>query len=358
MVKLNWDQSNNRWRKMVKGVAWKSSVGASKTQAVAEFETWAEQREAEIGAKTTALEIELAKLDQQAKVIAPGAALPSALDPLVTRWIDHKTGTVTPEEIKRLRTHLAKLTESIKTLDFKIDDWENLYEKIKKLDLSPKYKASLWSTFVSFFKWCTLRHQVPQFVFSGQFRWKVPQPKFEVFTKEEIKSILAASDNRLKLWILLGLNTSMTQEDLSELTWEQIDLKNKTLWRYRTKHEDKAKRRTVKYQLWQSVVDLLAELPKGKGLVFVRENGRPLVIKSTRNDLVRTELAKVTGPKKINKTFKFFRKTGATVVERLQPQFVELWLCNTPKGVSAVHYGTIEDCPQVVTDSIRNELIG
>ena len=160
---------------------------------------------------------------------------------------------------------------------------------------------------------------------------------FSVETKEvkapsvaEVRSILSAEmPDPMRLAVLLGLNCGFTQQDILDLTPENIDLVAGTITRKRGKVKHVANAPTVTYQLWPETLKLL----KSKSRKW--KNARA----------IDREWAKLG----CHYSFKFFRKAGSSALAT-HPEysrFDQLYLGHTPTTVADRHYTAI---PQKLFD--------
>lgn len=151
------------------------------------------------------------------------------------------------------------------------------------------------------------------------------------YTVEEVKLILEAAVPRTKLFILLMLNMGCYQGDLADLTADEIDWQAGRIIRPRSKTEraaltlGKTKPPKANWKLWRETWELLQEFGNRDGLVFISENGTPLITEkaTTRNDVIRSAFHRTIAklkrngklPKHWHKTLKGFRKTGSNVLQ-------------------------------------------
>lgn len=95
-------------------------------------------------------------------------------------------------------------------------------------------------------------------------RPKLPSGRTRRLEEGEEEKLLAACVNRFRPVVLFALETAMRREEISTLTWEQVDLKNRSLHLPRTKNGEP---RSV--PLSPAALDLLKALPRQiSGSVF------------------------------------------------------------------------------------------
>lgn len=170
----------------------------------------------------------------------------------------------------------------------------------------------------------------------------------ETFTIDEVKTLLNAASDRTKLYLLLMLNTGVTQKDLSDLRQSEVDWKAGKITRKRSKTAKHKNTPTVTYSLWAETFRLLnQERSKSGDRVLVNENGKPLKIEELDNsgkqrkiDNVASAYSRLRRVTKIKKPLKIFRKTSASLIggnERFQKLDV-LFLGQAPSTVADKYY--------------------
>lgn len=181
------------------------------------------------------------------------------------------------------------------------------------------------------------------------------------FTKEEFELIFSCSNQRLQAYLLLMLNCGMYQGDVADLDSKEVDWRAGRVIRVRSKRQKiqakKANTSVIRLNwiLWDQTFELLKKIGNKKGLVFLNEDGLPLVRgsigdggKEDRQDNIRSAYRRVISklkkakklPLKWNKTLKQLRKTGANMLEKSEDhaQFYEMYLDHSV--VAKKHYLT------------------
>lgn len=92
----------------------------------------------------------------------------------------------------------------------------------------------------------------------------------------EIRKFLQVLPNRLKLYALLALNTSMNNIDIGKLQHHQIDFEKRTLTKRRVKTSDEQNAPTVRYMLWAETYDLIIQERASSGQFVLTANGKCL----------------------------------------------------------------------------------
>ena len=163
---------------------------------------------------------------------------------------------------------------------------------------------------------------------------KVETKEVAAFTPAEIKIILKeCPTERTRLFVLLALNTGMTEWDISTIYRFQLDYKTGYLTRKRGKTKWHPSVPTVKYKLWKPTLQLLKKFDTKGDVVLLNEAGMPLVRykfrddgKSLRLDSIGGKFTQVANTVAKGKHFKHLRKTGATLLCVKTPDI----LCSCP----------------------------
>ena len=216
---------------------------------------------------------------------------------------------------------------------------------------STDYAQNRISAVKSFIRWLwriEAIEQLPRVLDSKELNItkKVTTP--QVFTIKEVKAFLAAATDRTKLYLLLMLNTGMTQKDISDLRQQEVDWRRGVVMRRRSKTATHDKVPIVTYRLWKETRRLLRqERTKDQDFVLTNQSGGPLKIerldengKLCKIDNVKSAFDRLTRATKIKKPMKLLRKTSATLL-RSNKQFTgieNLFLGHAPRSVSDRHY--------------------
>lgn len=179
-----------------------------------------------------------------------------------------------------------------------------------------------------------------------------------VFTKEEVKSLLAGASDRTKLYILLMLNCGMTQKDISDLLVSQVDWENGRIIRRRSKTQDCENVPVVNYLLWPETFQLLKQerSVESSDQVLLNSNGSPLWCeeikaegKYRKMDNIKNAFDRLQKKTKIEKPLKSLKKTSATLLrgEGRFSSLESLFLGHAPQSMSDRHYAQV---PQGLLD--------
>jgi integrase len=199
---------------------------------------------------------------------------------------------------------------------------------------------------------------LPGNIRSRRFRFNHSAPaRIEIFTIEEVRQMLAACDGfseRTELYLLLMLNCGMYQNDIAELHRDEVNWKQGTLTRSRSKTRER-NGPVVTYRLWPETFDLLKKHRAREGeLALTTDEGKPLVRywieegKMRRYDCIHsawTRLAGKLGVRKIRLGMKHLRKTAASILGQhpLYKFYGNHFLADSPRSVADRHYVTPSD---------------
>lgn len=180
-----------------------------------------------------------------------------------------------------------------------------------------------------------------------------------------IAEVIKSLPSPCRLWALLGLNCGMTNADLGETTWEQIDQQSWTLTRRRAKTGDLPSTPTVTYKLWPETIESLKTLSTRSGLLFLTKTGQPLYQtkynsdgKVEKKDLFATYWNRLKS--KPAMSLGKFRSVAAKALkeDKLYRQYVDYFLAHAPKSIADQHYGAEANKPFFeATDFIRKVVL-
>ena len=181
---------------------------------------------------------------------------------------------------------------------------------------------------------------------------KVGQRIIKTFDVPEIKMMMDKAPERTKLYILLALNCGYYQSDLSDLTQEEVNLKEGTITRKRSKTEDNEETPVVTYYLWAETLRLLTKFNSQTNPFLKNDDGNPLVTMSVvngqthRTDCIhpawtrlQVSLSTLEKPYKL-KAYMLLRKTGATLLETHSEygRYAQYYLGHAPRTMTEKRY--------------------
>jgi integrase len=226
----------------------------------------------------------------------------------------------------------------------------HLSGKVGAGDYSPQYAHTLLMTARQFISRLAARKLIPLpgNIRDRRFRFNHSVAvEIETFTAEEVRALLEAASERMRLYLLLMLNCGMYQNDIAELRQQEVDWKKGKITRARSKTRER-KGPVVTYTLWPETFDLLKKHRGESELVLTTEKGNPLVSysledgKFARYDTIQAAWKRL-GDKlggKVRLSMKHLRKTASSLLgEHPQYKFYAThFLADSPRHMTEKHY--------------------
>jgi len=170
------------------------------------------------------------------------------------------------------------------------------------------------------------------------------QPEVRIFSAEELKLIWEKAPSRVRCFIALAINCGYGQKDLSDLRHGDIDWEDGYIERIRVKTGVRSR-----HKLWQITLDLVrkhkSDGVEAENRVFLTQNGFPLVRsffadgKAGASDAVHNAFWRVL--RKVGladgRGFYCLRKTGATLIEAIDPDVTGMYLTHAEPGMKRVY---------------------
>ena len=198
-------------------------------------------------------------------------------------------GQITVSRPEGIRAHLNLVmtftgsTISVKKLDHAtLSTFRNyLLQQMASKRISDAYARDVLGTFRQFIRWLANNTDqldtLPKNLDDKRLAISVASQKAKTLDKAKVKALLSAASNRTKLYILLGLNCTMTQQDIADLQQSEVDWRRGTITRKRSKTSDYDSVPEVKYQLWKATFALLKrERSDDEARVLLTRDGKPL----------------------------------------------------------------------------------
>jgi integrase len=234
----------------------------------------------------------------------------------------------------------------------------NYYNLLLGLTAKSKLSASTakqrLSVVKSFASWASDLDLIPTPKGLRRLKIESKPPNPEVFTVEEVKTILEGSNEREKLLWLLMLNCGFRQLDIATLKPTEVDWKEGRIRRKRKKTEKFANVPVVEWLLWRETFRLLKEQGNTKGdRVLLNRNGKPLKVYIPGPDdktqvvddikLAWRRLKTRLGDKAPTKPLRAFRSTSSSLLyEKPEYTIYASHFCgHSPKGITNRHYNVI-----------------
>ncbi len=187
----------------------------------------------------------------------------------------------------------------------------------------------------------------------------VPVTEIKTYSIAQINALLKATTiDKTRLYLLMMLNTGMTQRDLSDLKQSEVDWEAGTITRKRSKTKNSGTVPTVTYPLWDATLTLLRKFGRrDQSPVLVTRDGLPLVRlhlvngRLKKSDAVRLAWRRIECPIKIG--LKHLRKTSATLLggNKDFASVADLFLGHAPRSMADKHY---KQAPmELLADGVR-----
>ncbi len=228
------------------------------------------------------------------------------------------------------------------------------YQWLIQQKFSPGRHNKVLGFFRRFVEWLVVHALVTKLPLNLKLKQHRKKPVYKaVQTYDNVRPTIDALPMPYRLWAPLGVNTGMTNSDLGQTTWKQIDTKRWTLTRRRAKTGDNPQTPTVCYELWPETIEALKQLPNQDGLLFRTEKGTPMYSTFYRDngsvgvkDLFGTYWQRNFDPKPAIPLSKF-RSIGTTMLRRheLFRQYGDYFLGHTPNTIIDQNYGAEPDNP-------------
>ena len=193
--------------------------------------------------------------------------------------------------------------------------------------------------------------QLPRVMGTGSQELTVAAPADEVQPcgLAEIATLVTKASQRTRLYILLTLNTGMTQKDIADLQHCEVDFEEGRIRRKRSKTRKQSSVPVVDYKLWPETLALLkAEAAEpGSGLVLRNDRGGLLWTeffgedgRVKKNDNIRNAFERVRRKTGIKTTFKALKKQSASLLRGSKEYHgvLGLFLGHAPSSIAERNY--------------------
>jgi integrase len=170
----------------------------------------------------------------------------------------------------------------------------------------------------------------------------------ETMPRDQIATMFSRGTARQRLYLLLGLNCGFTNGDISNLAKSEVDLKEGTITRKRSKTKSFGTVPVVVYNLWPETLALLSqEMATTGDLALLTEKGNQLIQQTwntdgtlRKNDTIHSSWVRLQKSSGVKKPHKLLRKTGASVLNTSEQfsRFVRVYLGHAPSGMAEKHY--------------------
>lgn len=319
------------------------------------------------------------RLENESRVRAPQK---SSLHFHIAKFLEKKEREVQVDELStgrlyKLRLHLTHFEEwlgrstAVTEIDgVTLEDYRNeLLSKVAAKRWKKGTVSDRFNNIRSFVRWLWRTEAIPALprnLDDQSLCIGAPAAEIVEFTIDEIARLLKAASDRTKLFILMMLNTAMTQKDISDLLDTEVNWKDGRVCRKRSKTRDFEAVPTVDYLLWPETLRLLRKerAESADGRLLLNANGTPLWRegygkkgKYQKVDNIRTAFERLRRKTGVKKPLKSLKKTSATLL-RGSGKFTgleSLFLGHAPQSMSDKHYAGI---PQNLLDEAIQWLRG
>ncbi len=187
----------------------------------------------------------------------------------------------------------------------------------------------------------------------------------QLFTKDELRTVLKVLPEKPSLYVLLCLNCGFTQGDLATLRKDELRLTEGRIVRQRSKTRRHPNPPVVNYKLWPDTLRLLTKhISRHAELVFLTRRGTPLIVSKmvkkngvdhhVRYDTVCRMYNRLRKkhPELPDKSLKFLRKTGATRIrgDMRYMALNQLYLGHSHQTIADKHYNAFDGQPYAPLD--------
>jgi len=279
---------------------------------------------------------------------------------LAEKGAEAAAGQISLGWVDSLRSHLDVLMEftgttvSVKNIDhITVSAFRNnLMQRIAARKISESYAKDLFAAFRQFVRWLANNtdklETLPKNLDDKRLTISVTQQRAKTLDTVQIKKLLSSASKRTRLYLLLGLNCAMTQQDIADLQQSEVDWSCGTITRKRSKTGDYVSVPEVRYCLWPATFALLkSERSEAKERVLLTQDGKPLKTeaihegaKFRKTDAVRLALRRLSAKTSIVFTMKTLKKTAASLLRnnRDYSGIESLFLGHAPATMAHKHY--------------------
>ncbi|MDY0170059.1 MAG: hypothetical protein RBS80_26180 [Thermoguttaceae bacterium] len=279
---------------------------------------------------------------------------------LVSMKGEAKAGQLSVARVYTVERHLAIATEftgsttsvsqiSAQTLS---SLRAHLLQRVAGKQMAPKYARDVFATFKQFVRWLAdstpYLAYLPKNIDSRKLKIAVPVKEPETVPKQVLHQILRAANDRTRLYLLLGLNCAMTQQDMSDLHPSEVDWSRGSITRKRSKTSDCENVPVVTYLLWPWTRELLEqERSDDNSRVLLNRDSAPLRTDSfdadgkyRKTDAVRTAIVRLSKKTGVSFSLTMMKKTSGSLLESSEKyrDLADLFLDHAPTSVKERHY--------------------
>lgn len=234
----------------------------------------------------------------------------------------------------------------------KLESWnEHLRDLVEAGEITSTYASAVWATTVRFVRWAYQTERLealPRNIDDKGLTIAKGTTTPQTLSTAEVKKLLAAADERRKLYLLLMLNCGFTQIDVANLKQDAVNWTKKTISRKREKTATHKAVPYVTYPLWPETYKLLKQFKsQHPEFVLVNSKGEPLHSqkikpngKLGRTCNVTSALKRLIKAEKMKCSPKLLRKTAASKLDEHDTygRYAQYFLGHAPQSVAERHY--------------------
>ena len=223
---------------------------------------------------------------------------------------------------------------------------DSAVSKKSEIELSRDSKIDYFSAFRMFVRWCSQQRACeltpPANLDSKEFSFREPlgtgrkrqQKKAMLWTVEEFTHAIAVLPKPYPAYLMLMMNCGFRHVDLSQLRWVDLHLDLNRLVIQRNKLNQQETAPVVSYPLWNKTVELLIDAASTDPVYVFRNQEGGSVENSIKVWWKRNAVKHELGHKRLD----FIRKTGATMIARIDSSMDDMYLGETLSTTAKVHY--------------------
>lgn len=227
-------------------------------------------------------------------------------------------------------------------------------------DLSRSSKEGYWKAFCMFVRWASAQQtcelSLPAYLDSNERSFREPKgtgrtrqaKKSMLWSVEEFKAALGELPSPYDCFVLLMLNCGFRHVDLSELRHVDLQLGESRIVIQRNKLNQQETAPVVSYKLWDKTLTAIkATMSSDPEFVFTNEVGGQ--VENSIKVWWKRHKAKYGG-----KRLDYLRKTGSTMIAKIDPNLDELYLGESLKTTTRIHYSFNDGEPcQAFDDALQ-----
>ncbi len=186
----------------------------------------------------------------------------------------HVSGDTVRDAEQKTNQFVAYLGSTKIVSELSDDNWKEYYRwlETEKAHTTGLTKQSYFNAARTFLRWCKRQKEcdirIPDNINDPDLTFEdvidedevVGSELLELWTKDEIQTVLKSSEDHWKAYILLALNCGMLAADLNDLKHSQLSGNRLIHRRKKTRRVKRKKLKTINYKLWDSTVEAIIKV--------------------------------------------------------------------------------------------------